>query len=345
MFNKIEIERFRGIKHASIDGFKQINLFFGKNNCGKSTLLESLFLSAGLSNPISFRNVNLIRDYYKGNSLDDFILNFYNLDITQPIHITVGDDEKRDLKINISEKNKTIISIENEMVDKLSTVTDMDYEVKFDFIVNNESFSTILQFDSAQPDKVTWERADAYEESLKCVYLSPKFSFQTSIEGLDNIINNNDANFIIESLKLIEPRVNNINPTNKGLFVDIGLDKFIPINVMGDGVRKIVSILTTIYNCKDGIVLIDEISNGFHYSVMSNLWKVVIDAAINNNTQLFITTHDYDSIKGLRDAALNNYNDNVATFKLLRTLDDELKALHYSLDSVDYSINQEIEIR
>jgi AAA15 family ATPase/GTPase len=92
-------------------------------------------------------------------------------------------------------------------------------------------------------------------------------------------------------------------------------------------------------------VLIDEISNGFHYSVMSNLWKVVIDAAINNNTQLFITTHDYDSIKGLRDAALNNYNDNVATFKLLRTLDDELKALHYSLDSVDYSINQEIEIR
>jgi AAA15 family ATPase/GTPase len=345
MFNTIEIERFRGIKHASIEGFKQINLFFGKNNCGKSTLLESLFLSAGLSNPISFRNVNLIRDYYKGNSLDDFILNFYNLDITQPIHITVGDDEKRDLKINISEKNKTIISIENEMVDKLSTVTDMDYEVKFDFIVNNESFSTILQFDSAQPDKVTWERADAYEESLKCVYLSPKFSFQTSIEGLDNIINNNDANFIIESLKLIEPRVNNINPTNKGLFVDIGLDKFIPINVMGDGVRKIVSILTTIYNCKDGIVLIDEISNGFHYSVMSNLWKVVIDAAINNNTQLFITTHDYDSIKGLRDAALNNYNDNVATFKLLRTLDDELKALHYSLDSVDYSINQEIEIR
>lgn len=50
MFTKIEIERFRGIRHASIEGFKQINLFFGKNNCGKSSLLESLFLASGLSN-------------------------------------------------------------------------------------------------------------------------------------------------------------------------------------------------------------------------------------------------------------------------------------------------------
>ena len=69
MFNKIEIERFRGIKHASIEGFKQINLFFGKNNCGKSTLLESLFLLTGLSNPILLRNVNVIYQKPFGKSL------------------------------------------------------------------------------------------------------------------------------------------------------------------------------------------------------------------------------------------------------------------------------------
>ena len=31
--------------------------------------------------------------------------------------------------------------------------------------------------------------------------------------------------------------------------------------------------------------------------------------------------------------------------KLLKTKNDELKAFHYSLESLDYSINQEIEIR
>ena len=89
----------------------------------------------------------------------------------------------------------------------------------------------------------------------------------------------------------------------------------------------------------------DEISNGFHHTVMRDLWKVLIDAAIRNNTQLFITTHDNDSIKGLRDAALNTYSERVAAFKLLKTSDDELKAFHYSLESLDYSINQEIEVR
>lgn len=346
MFKKIEIERFRGIKHASIEGFKQINLFFGKNNCGKTTLLESLLLSAGLSNPILFRDINFIRGYYKSFRFDDFMLNFYNLDSTQPIHIKVGDDEIRDLKISIFEKNKTIIpSMENEKVDKLSTVADKDYEVKYDFIVNNESFSTKLQFDSAQPDKLTWKRANTYEELLKSFYLGPEYNFNTSIQGLNNILKNKDEDFIVEGLRCIEPCVKNFIFTEEGIFVDIGIEKRIPINMMGDGVRKIVSLLTVIYDCRDGIVLIDEISNGFHYSVMSNLWNVIIKAAIKNNTQLFITTHDYDSIKGLRDTALNTHNEDVATFKLLRTSDGELKALHYSLESVDYSINQEIEIR
>ena len=78
---------------------------------------------------------------------------------------------------------------------------------------------------------------------------------------------------------------------------------------------------------------------------MCSLWKVLINAAVINNTQLFITTHDVDSIKGLRDAALASYKDIVAAFKLLKTNGDELKAYHYSLESLDYSINQEIEVR
>lgn len=43
MFHNIEINRFRGIKYSKIEGLKQINLFFGKNNCGKSSLLDAFF--------------------------------------------------------------------------------------------------------------------------------------------------------------------------------------------------------------------------------------------------------------------------------------------------------------
>lgn len=344
MFSKIEIERFRGIASASIDGFRQINLFFGKNNCGKSSLLECLFLASGVSNPLLPIHVNLMRGYNK-TRLNDLKLDFYNLDSTYPIHIRLDNDETRDLKINLFEQNRNSISINADDANILSNLEEGEYGLNFDFEINGKPFESQLRFGSAKSTDATRNVSSKYTESLRCIYLSPKYDFSASIQGLKNILQNKDEHFIVEGLKIIEPRVKDFIFTDKEMLVDVGLSKRIPVNMMGDGARKIVSLLTAIYDCKDGALLVDEISNGFHHSVMCNLWKVLINASIRNNTQLFITTHDTDSIKGLRDAALDKYNDIVAAFKLLKTSEDELKSYHYSLESLDYSINQEIEVR
>lgn len=344
MFNKIEIERFRGIKNASIEGFKQINLFFGKNNCGKSSLLESLFLASGLSNPLLPIHVNSMRGYNKAR-LTDLKLEFYGVDSSQPIHIRMENGEKRDLRINFFEQNQNNVSLNADNTNILSNVEEGKYGLRFDFKINDEYFESQLSFDLANSTEARRIVPEQYAELLRCIYLSPKYDFNASIQGLNNILQNKDEHFIVEGLKLIEPRVKDFIFTDNDVLVDIGLAKRIPVNVMGDGARKIVSLLTAVYDCRDGVLLVDEISNGFHYSVMCNLWNVLINAALKNNTQLFITTHDTDSIKGLRDAALNKFNNIVAAFKLLKTSDDELKAYHYSLESLDYSINQEIEVR
>lgn len=341
MFDKIEIERFRGIRNASLEGFKQINLFFGKNNCGKSSLLESLFLASGLSNPVLPVHVNFMRGYSK-TRLTDLKLEFYNLDSTQPIHIRIENEETRDLSISILEQEQKSVSLNADDANILSNVEEGMYGLKFDFKINDTPFEAQLNFEKADVNRIA---PKDYEELLRCVYLSPKFDFNTSIQGLKNILQNKDEHFIVEGLQLIEPRVKDFIFTDNEMLVDVGFSKRIPVNMMGDGARKIVSLLTAVYDCKDGALLVDEISNGFHYSVMCNLWKVLICAAVKNNTQLFVTTHDTDSIKGLRDAALDKYNDLIAAFKLLKTSDDELKAYHYSLESLDYSINQEIEVR
>ena len=340
MFDKIKIERFRGIKYASIEGFKQINLFFGKNNCGKSSLLESIFLASGLSNPLLPIHVNFMRGYNKSR-LHDLKLDFYNLDSTLPIHIRMENEEKRDLSISLFEQNLNNVSLNADNANIISNRDEEKYGLKFDFQVNDKTFESQLRFEA----DVTRVLPKEYVESLRCIYLSPKYDFNASIQGLKNILQNKDEHFIVEGLQLIEPRVKDFIYTDNEMLVDVGLEKRIPVNMMGDGARKIVSLLTAVYDCKDGALLVDEISNGFHYSVMGNLWKVLIDAAIRNNTQLFITTHDTDSIKGLLDAAIDKYNDLVVAFKLLKTADDELKAYHYSLGSLDYSINQEIEVR
>ncbi|OKZ20506.1 MAG: hypothetical protein BHV77_09955 [Bacteroides sp. 43_108] len=344
MFEKVEIERFRGIRNASIQGFRRINLFFGKNNCGKSSLLEALFLASGGANPMLPVNVNFMRGYGKSR-LNDLNLEFYNLDSEQPIHIKLMDGYVRDLNISLFEKRQNSISLNADDANILSNVEEGRYGLKFDFKVNDQSYVSLLRFDSSSPGNASVAAPKHYVESLRCTYLSPKYDFNASIQGLKNILQNKDEHFIIEGLQLLEPQVRDFIFSDNEMLVDIGLSKRIPVNMLGDGARKIVSLLTAVYNCKDGLLLIDEISNGFHHSVMCSLWKVLIDASVKNNTQLFVTTHDLDSIKGLRDAAINEYSDYVASFRLLKSSDGELKAFHYSLDSLDYSINQEIEIR
>lgn len=347
MFEKLEIERFRGIKSGKIEGLRRINLFFGKNNCGKSSVLDSLFLISGLSNPALPLNINLMRDYRKLDK-QDVILDFYALDTTLPIVIKAYNDEVRELDISLIESSYTDVDLLSDDNNIASTSVSNRYGLGLISTINQGVYGSSILFFTNKEGQLQQriESKSMYKEDLICKYINPKFNFYTSIEGLANVIQNKDEQFIIDALKLIEPRLVDFVLSQDDVLVDVGIEKRIPINMMGDGARKLLSILTTIYECKDGIVLIDEISNGFHYSVMKGVWQSILAAARLNNVQIFATTHDKDSIIGLRDAALASEDeDSVACFKLQHMSDDSLQAYHYSLESVDYSINQEIEIR
>ena len=44
MIKDLKIENFKGFEKFEIFGFKQVNLFTGKNNAGKTSLLEAINL-------------------------------------------------------------------------------------------------------------------------------------------------------------------------------------------------------------------------------------------------------------------------------------------------------------
>ncbi len=348
MFTSITIERFRGIRHSRIEGLRQVNLFLGKNNCGKSSLLDAIFLISGLTNPKLPLNINLMRNYRRFEP-SDMALDFYGLDTTCPIVVRATNDETRELQISVVESATTKVNLLGEDNNIASTDSRKEYGLSLRCMIDEKEYETsILMARSEKNELEQRVRLDSrYKERLACRYLNPKFDFYTSTEGLVDVIRNKDEKFITDALRLIEPRLKDFVLSQDEVLVDIGLDHRIPINMMGDGARKMLSVLTTLYECKDGIVLIDEIGNGFHHSVMTGLWKAVISAAKKNNVQVFATTHDLDSIKGLRDAAFGDGTVSQATacFKLQRTTDCKLKSYHYSLESIDYSLNQEIEIR
>ena len=71
-----------------------------------------------------------------------------------------------------------------------------------------------------------------------------------------------------------------------------------------------------------------------------------MDCAERNNTQVFATTHNIDSIKGLNQALKGDWKGDCVCYNLVRGKNnDDLTAFPYYADDLDYAITQQIEIR
>lgn len=100
-FYSIDIEKFRGIEKLKLDDFKTLNLFVGKNNSGKTSILEALFLSIGVSNPQLSINIDSFRNILHGDA-DDFKFIFHNLDFNNRIKLKtelINPSQFRELEI------------------------------------------------------------------------------------------------------------------------------------------------------------------------------------------------------------------------------------------------------
>lgn len=344
MIESLLVNNFRGIKSSRVDDCRRINLFFGKNNCGKTTLLESIFLLSGQSNPSLPLLINAFRGYTSLKSESDLNVDFYNLDTTIPITISSYGELERKLSISMIKSFSKTVDIQS-VVDANSHVMDNFFGLKLLFDENKSSEVIIKKGSDGQ---AKMNIAKQYTEPIISELLHPRMVVgEFAVQKLTKVITSKQKDNIISIMRLIDNRITDIIVANGTIMVDIGADQFLPVNVMGDGMVKILLNILTIYECAGGIALIDEVDNGLHYSMMPNLWRAMIKAAIENNVQIFTTTHSMDSIQGLNSviSEFSNEREILSAYKLVKTSDDILTALRYDKDTLNYMINQEIEVR
>ena len=56
-------------------------------------------------------------------------------------------------------------------------------------------------------------------------------------------------------------------------------------------------------NVRGGILLVDEIDTGLHYTVMEDMWRMVHERAAALSVQVFATTHSRDCYESLTSIA------------------------------------------
>lgn len=345
MFTDIDISGYRGIRHCKLSGLKRINLFFGKNNCGKSSVLEAVFLLSGPDNPflpIMMNNTRGISEFTPRS----FALEFHRPNPHNEILISSGGSgEKRTLKI-------VMIKVEDSDID-LTEASKSDssrlpkaYGFASTFTVGDSSveYHSQILVDTEDSTKAKMSGDSRYDERLTGRFVSARMPSKLEPSDYRIVVENKAEKMIVDILRIIEPRVVDIQIVGEDFLVDIGEDRRFPVNIMGDGFVKIFNIILSIYYCSGGVLIIDEIDNGFHYSVMQKLWEAIYSACERLDVQLFTSTHSYDLIKAFAGAFADE-DRSVAAYKLIRTADDEIKSLRYDVAQLEYSLEQDIEMR
>ena len=117
-----------------------------------------------------------------------------------------------------------------------------------------------------------------------------------------------------------------------------------PVKRLGDGAMRMFGLALGLASAKNGILLIDEVENGLHYSVQAQVWKLVLRAAERLKVQVFATTHSRDTVNALAEAAGSDDANDAMVYRIQRR-DDRLFAVSFAQGELKFAVEQELEVR
>ncbi|MGL5920959.1 MAG: AAA family ATPase, partial [Bacteroidales bacterium] len=207
---------------------------------------------------------------------------------------------------------------------------------------------TIGENETKVERRIGVKRDEHYKEELNAAFITPRSNERSYVKTLNDLLEDKKKADLIEALKKLDPTIEDIMVKEEELLCDVGFDKFLPINMMGDGVRKFMHIITALYSVRGGVLFVDEIDNGLHYTSTCILWKLIYDIAEDLDVQVFATTHSLDTLLSLKSIMENEDSSaasKISCIKLKQLKDGVLKAYVYDRDSFTHLLNQEVEIR
>ncbi len=325
MIDGISIENFRSFHKTTINGFERINLFGGKNNVGKTSLLEAIFV--GLKG-----DINSIAQSRKGNAQTNYMEYLFfnqNSNVSPEIEVYLNETESF-----ISRINKDYKVVIKEVGLHKETRSYQDFRSNSSPFWDNNSISFILNKNTQYPEQYT---------------LSSEF---------DKSDKKGDSDEILKAIQVIEPNIVEIKTysDDPGMIYlrDKGKKQRIPLIYYGDAIQKIMRYIITIaaFQNENGssteggkYLLIDEIENGLHYTVQEDFWEMLFKLAITYDIQIFAATHSREMIAAFDKTALK-FDNEAAYFELFRHIKtEEITANKIRPEVLEYKLENDKPMR
>jgi AAA15 family ATPase/GTPase len=356
-FESISIDKYKCFNNFSIDSFKRVNLIGGKNNVGKSSFLEAFFLLMGATNINLLLNINAFRgiEVYEGKPeiiremLWNHLFNAYSSDRNISI---VGEIENRryiNLVISSAQIDQIYTSINGSILQNglISTGKINDQTLQFKYKdENGKKYIVEMKVEnkgiSIPPPSVSSPYRGIFVPSNRRLIWPDIASRYGQLE-----LSNNEFD-LVSALTIIEPRLKKLSTimgaSGPMIYGDIGVGRMLPLAEMGDGLMNLMDKLLAITTVPHGVVLMDEVENGFHYSILDKVWKIFDQVSQKYDVQIIATTHSWECIKSAHNNFItDNYYD--FSYHRLEKFDDNIVAISLTQDTLQTTIDSGWEIR
>jgi len=317
MIKDVKINKFKDIKSINLKDCKKINIITGENGSGKTSLLESLFLVTGGSPELALRFRQWRGLDLSGTPMDSnetpWDNLFHDFSKENEIFIEVTDDRfgARSLTIrhepatsffptpgqpDFMQQRPSPVSFEWSIDGKstklvpLISVGGIQSPFAVNFPVENFFFSSGNHFSSFETSK-RFSTLSQRGEKEKIVGIMSKLFPSIKDIGIE----------IYQGATVLSAELENKKAK-------------MPLPLISGGTNKLMTIISASYLHRNSISFIDEVENGFHYSTYDLLWKSLLDVSLDNDSQIFVSTHSYECLQSAAKLAQMNQDK----FKLIK---------------------------
>lgn len=336
---------------------ERINVFVGRNNTGKSSILRAIDIAVNgnladlsMSHPSSRGNRHLIRSGRSASVIevnDDRTYIFRDL---TSIHDDMRDDALIQLSRgldkfynNISEdKRQEIINYYLSRFDFITVVSKNGVffypypkEKQFDYNEFLDNYAKIISGKSSKADRANL-RYRFYKIIPFDLFSPAQARASMNIQYVSHPQKIGDLDFTSDEAELIKIEkfikenalVENLQRLTKDYVIydrragSVEEYEKIPYHMHGDGFVSLLSILHYLLRAKDGILLIEEPENHLHPQYLEVFVRTLFEYSKKLNVQIFITSHSYDLIQEILEyPQIGEDTDSVRIARLQRTGD------------------------
>lgn len=369
MFKTLSIQGYRGFKSYEVAGLARVNLIVGKNNCGKTSILEAIELLVSGGNPLVFNNLGRRRNEISRPSPSPAAS--WTMDFS---HVFFGHRFDSGASFRLASDNGA-----RSLSAKVLPPDEVADPHFFEFSgIKQQALPHLFEDDdNAEPIYALSIDASSSEESIVLpamesgivvfgrlpVWLRDRFprtpthflavdSFDPASMGemWNTALSESREGEIVEDMKILEPTLDSIHfltgrrPGGGILLGSANGGRRMPISTYGDGMRRLLALRLSFVGTANGFLLVDEIDTGLHWTVMEEMWQFIVEVARKNGVQIFATTHSYDCIRGL--ATLIHSRPDLADQVCIQKVDTSLKsAVCLRGEQIRVAVEQDIEVR